>query len=250
MISCVYTITNIKNNKVYVGKTHHFYSRKSQHRRALFENKHFNKHLQRAWNIYGESSFVFEILEEYPIEYLYAMEHYWCNMLDSFNYEKGYNERPTHPLNKGSNSIKMREQLRQINLGKKASPEAKLKMSLAKLGKVTSTETKLKMSIARKGKSCSEETKQKMSINRYNNPLKSFLGKKHSEELAKQIAEHRKVSIIQYSLNMQIIKEWKSSKDACDILGISRANISSCCTLKRKEAGGFIWRHKTKIKYV
>lgn len=63
MISCIYTITNKINGKIYVGKTYNFFNRKSQHKCALRENTHENRHLQRAWNTYGEDSFIFEILE-------------------------------------------------------------------------------------------------------------------------------------------------------------------------------------------
>jgi group I intron endonuclease len=133
MTSCIYTITNKINHKIYVGKTNHFTRRKNQHKRALQENRHGNIHLQRAWNTYGEENFLFETLEEYPNEYLYAMEHYWCNLLDNFNYDRGYNEKPTHPMNKGGNSLAAIEKVRQANTGKKASKEAKEKMSIAKI---------------------------------------------------------------------------------------------------------------------
>ncbi len=65
MNGVVYKICNIVNNKCYIGSTcHHrgFTHRWSQHKRALFKNKHHSLYLQRAWNKYGESSFVFEIL--------------------------------------------------------------------------------------------------------------------------------------------------------------------------------------------
>jgi group I intron endonuclease len=244
MTSCIYTIVNKINNKIYVGKTNHFCRRKNQHKRSLRNNTHGNDHLQRSWNKYGEENFEFEILESYPNEHIYSMENYWCNMLDSFNYDKGYNQKPTNPFNKGGNSLQAREKLRQANLGKKASPEAKRKMSLAKLGKTISIETRQKMSKALKGKIVSDETRKKQSINRYNNPLRSMLGKRHPDKLLKQIAEHRKRPILQYDLEMNFIKEWKSGVDAQNALGILRGNISSCCTLHRNEAGGFKWRRK------
>ena len=50
MISCIYTITNIVNSKIYVGKTNNFNYRMSKHKYTLKNNIHINEHLQRAWN--------------------------------------------------------------------------------------------------------------------------------------------------------------------------------------------------------
>ena len=47
--------------------------------------------------------------------------------------------------------------------------------------------------------------------------------------------------IIQYDLNMNFIKEWGSIADAEETLGIT--SIGKCLCLKRKTAGGFIWRY-------
>jgi group I intron endonuclease len=145
----------------------------SKHKYTLRNNIHINEHLQRAFNKYGEEAFDFEILEECKEEYLYSQEHYWCNMLDVFNYNKGYNMKPTHPLNKGGNSVETLDKVKKALTGKKLSPEHKLKLSLAKKGRKLSDETKLKMSQASKGKKKSEEMRQKLSESKkgINNPM-------------------------------------------------------------------------------
>lgn len=75
----IYKIANTVNGKVYIGRTvRSFEIRVEEHVRHLSGNYHTNKHLQHAWNKYGETAFVFE-----PIEYsgdsetLYVLEHYW-----------------------------------------------------------------------------------------------------------------------------------------------------------------------------
>lgn len=163
MISCIYTITNKVNNKLYVGKTNNFLYRMSKHKYTLRHNIHVNEHLQRAFNKYSEESFNFEILEECEIEYLYSQEHYWCNLLDVFNYNKGYNIKSTHPLNKSGHSADSLEKVKKTLTGRKLSLEHKLKLSLAKQGKKLPDEVKLKMSQASKGKKKSEEHKLKIS---------------------------------------------------------------------------------------
>lgn len=244
MTCWLYTITNKINNKVYVGKTNDFNRRKSQHRNTLRKNTHKNPHLQKSWNKYGEENFVFEKLEEYDDDFIYSMENYWCNLLDSFNYHKGYNEKPTHPFNRGGNSLQTIEKVKKALTGRKHSIESILKMSNARKGTTIPIETRLKMSNSAKGKKKSEETKKKMSIHRYNNPLTPFLGKKIPKEILDERANSRKIPIIQYSLDMEFIKEWKSAVDIFNETGISRGNIASCCKLKRKNSAGFIWRHK------
>ena len=62
----VYKIINIINGKIYVGSASSkggFRKRWNEHRSALKNNQHHSKHLQSAWNKYGENSFIFEIIE-------------------------------------------------------------------------------------------------------------------------------------------------------------------------------------------
>jgi group I intron endonuclease len=61
----VYKITNTVDGKVYIGSTTtNADYRWSTHRSALRTGKHYNRHLQNAWNKYGESAFTFEVVEE------------------------------------------------------------------------------------------------------------------------------------------------------------------------------------------
>ena len=41
-----------------------------------------------------------------------------------------------------------------------------------------------------------------------------------------------------------VIKEFKSQREAQDITGIARQNISKVCIGKRKQAGGYFWKFK------
>lgn len=66
MNGVIYTIRNLRNGKFYVGSTKRPVKRKSDHWRTLRGNCHSNKHLQAAWNTYGEDAFVFAIEEEVP----------------------------------------------------------------------------------------------------------------------------------------------------------------------------------------
>lgn len=59
-----YIIKNLQNDKKYVGITTNPIKRKQEHFNNLKQNKHCNRHLQSAYNLYGESYFEFQIIEE------------------------------------------------------------------------------------------------------------------------------------------------------------------------------------------
>ena len=59
-----YEILNISDQKRYIGITTNPIKRKNEHFNNLRKGKHVNIHLQRAWDLVGENSFVFNILEE------------------------------------------------------------------------------------------------------------------------------------------------------------------------------------------
>jgi group I intron endonuclease len=63
MRNVIYKIRNVVNDKFYVGSTTNTETRFKDHRRRLRKGKHHCKHLQAAWNKYGEDCFKFEVIE-------------------------------------------------------------------------------------------------------------------------------------------------------------------------------------------
>ena len=59
----IYKIINLVNGKFYIGSSKNLMKRWGDHLYRLRNNKHLNKHLQNAYNKYGESSFAFVIIE-------------------------------------------------------------------------------------------------------------------------------------------------------------------------------------------
>ena len=117
-ISGIYRILNTKNNKCYIGSGISIKQRFSTHIRLLNTSKHFNNHLQTAWNKYGEESFIFEILEESKENKLKDKEEYYIKLYKSNNRQYGYNKRIDC----------------STNLGIKASDETREKQRLSHLG--------------------------------------------------------------------------------------------------------------------
>lgn len=77
----IYKIINIKNNKFYIGSSKNLEKRWKIHLSNLKRNKHVNCILQRAWNKYGEDSFIFQIVEDCSVEKLFEREQYYIDEL-------------------------------------------------------------------------------------------------------------------------------------------------------------------------
>lgn len=88
-ISGIYKIKNNINGKIYIGQSSDIYWRWTHHKSDLNHNRHHNRHLQSAWNKYGEDNFSFSIVEKCSEKLLDDKEKYWVNYFDSYN--SGYN---------------------------------------------------------------------------------------------------------------------------------------------------------------
>lgn len=88
----VYKITCIANHKVYIGSTTEIRKRWTWHRGDLWRGVHHNRHLQFAWNKYGEENFTFEVLEMVMfVEHLHDREQYWLDYYQAYDSDKGFN---------------------------------------------------------------------------------------------------------------------------------------------------------------
>ena len=55
------------------------------------------------------------------------------------------------------------------------------------------------------------------------------------------------ISVLQYDLQGNFIKEWESGKEASNLLNIKKESISACCRGENKTGGKFIWKYKNKF---
>lgn len=109
----IYSITNKVNGKMYVGQSSDIENRWKKHIRFLNDKSHHNKHLQAAWNKFGEENFEFKVIEECKENELNERETYYISKYDTYN--SGYN------LDLGGEGIR----------GYKHTPEQILKMRKA-----------------------------------------------------------------------------------------------------------------------
>jgi len=77
--SGVYQIRCKQNGKIYIGSAVNLQWRWHSHRRDLANGVHVNPHLQSAWNLYGETSFEFSVLEYVEEHRLLMTEQLWIN---------------------------------------------------------------------------------------------------------------------------------------------------------------------------
>lgn len=190
----IYQITNLRSGKIYIGQSLDVLARLRQHKYELRHGLHLNRYLQSAWNRYGESNFVFSVLEEVSEEKLTEREKYWVDFYGGYESDRLYNLREPGPSGrlpacarkKLSDSIKKlwasdssyyRSAEHSENLSRAAkqswTPERRAGQSrrmaakgvppeFDRTGHPVSEETKRKISQTLTGHPVSEETRQKL----------------------------------------------------------------------------------------
>jgi GIY-YIG catalytic domain-containing protein len=89
----IYRIVCAFTGKVYVGQSSNPARRRNDHFNKLSKNTHINKHLQSAYNFYGESAFYFEIIEtNISPDKVAEREQYWIAHFDCCTH--GFNATP------------------------------------------------------------------------------------------------------------------------------------------------------------
>lgn len=87
----IYKITNLKNQKVYIGQSRHIEKRFKEHiqkSQNFYEGEHYNP-VHMDLHIFGIENFSFEVIEECTIEELNDKEEYWIKYYNS--QKTGYN---------------------------------------------------------------------------------------------------------------------------------------------------------------
>lgn len=144
--SGVYEIRNITDNKCYIGSAINTRLRWNRHVSALRLNKHYNAHLQYAWNKYGEDNFEFRVLLRCHDKDLLILEQAMMDVnLPEYNMcplaisPKGYrhSEEARRNMSIGHRSYQTEETRQKISntlKGYKRSKENRRNISMAKMG--------------------------------------------------------------------------------------------------------------------
>ena len=141
--SGVYEIRNTINEHRYIGSAVSIYARWRVHLHQLHNNKSHNAYLQKAWGLYGEDAFEFNILCVCDKSNLILYEQRFIDGLD-----------PEYNILRTAGS----------SLGRKISQETLQKLRLASLGHIHTEEHRAKIGAAQVGTKRSEATKAKFRI--------------------------------------------------------------------------------------
>jgi group I intron endonuclease len=246
MRSGIYCITNLVNNKKYIGQSCHLKDRHRRYNGLKFTNDYISNSVDK----YGWDNFEFKILLYCGLD---DLDYYECALIalyDTMNRKKGYNMIGGGNKNKVY-SEELKKKIGDANRGNKAwnkggtiSEETKKKISEANKGKKRTKEHCEKLSRANKGKKLSDETRRKMSEStkgenhpNYGKKMPKEFGEKirmslkksdkvrrgHSlsEEHRKKISEARKGMKFteEHRKKISEAKKGTSSKLSCPVVG-------------------------------
>ena len=223
----IYMIRNKINDKVYIGQSIHIQNRLDGHKRELRKGRHDSRHLQFAWDKYGEENFEFLSICECKKEKLNEMEQYYILCFESYLGDFGYN------TSLGGQSSLMREETR-IKIGNSVRGEKN-----GFYGKHHSEEQKAKWSEQRSGKNAPSygRTGEKHP----------FYGKHHTEEAKEKMRQALTGTHYQKegkdNPNSKVIycieldRVFYGIKNAGRELGIASQSITACVNKRRKSAG-------------
>lgn len=179
MSSVIYKIVNLVNDKFYVGSTTNQKVRFRQHRKLLRENRHHCRHLQAAWNKYGEDKFEFRAIEDVPEGAdLLVAEDVWlkAHVGQPYCYNTGASAAAPWRGVYGA---------KHPSFGKPVSQQQKTNISET----LKSFYAADYANHPRVGKQHTAETRAKISAAKLANPVTPWLGKARSEETRKKVSE-------------------------------------------------------------
>lgn len=215
--SGIYEIVNLSNGHKYIGSAVNIPNRWREHKYQLIHGKHHSQYLQRAWDKYSSSLFLFHVLEYCEKDELITREQFY---IDLFSPE--YNISPT-----AGNC-----------LGVKASEETKKNISDAQKKRFSSDENRRKHSVATSNRTQSVETRKKISV--------AFTGRKLSAEWKNNISDGKikyMHPVLCFSQDGNFVCSYRSVADAEKATGTHRSNIRKNITKKTKHSGGYVWKY-------
>lgn len=241
----IYKIVNIKNQKIYIGKTtkQRPTDRFSQHKYlATHPQQEKNiSYLHRAMNKEGINNFTFEIIEQADNALLNDRERYWIKQYNTLS-PNGYNLTEGGEGTSGFSRSQSKEQRQRkgksLKQYYKNHPEALEEKR--KRAKKLWENPEYRRKIVQGNKRFYQ--KHPNIFKGKNNPM---YGKHHTEQALKKIREYaatRKLKIAQLDKDtLKIIKVFDGVKDAEKALNVSHGWISKAAK-QEKIAYGFRWK--------
>lgn len=241
----IYKIKNLENGKCYYGSSKDITKRWKTHLNQLKNGKHHNIHLQRSWDKYGESSFIFEVVEECNEKVLLELEQKYLDSNPEYNIgvkSSGGDNLTKNPnkndiISRMTDSVRNRYKLMSKNEKKEKHSQPMDKNPNWK-GGITYVYCDCGKRIGYGYTHCNKCRPR----NENNNP---FFGKQHSNETKKKLSEIRK-GTYNGEQNIPIIiddVEYRSSGDASKTLNIPMTTIRWRIISKNKKFENYKYKY-------
>jgi len=243
-MGCIYKITNIINNKIYIGLTKFSAKQRfNQHLNNKNSKANKNCYLHKSIRKYGELNFKVETLIEgsFNKTLLIDLEKHYIRLYNSYvgTSKNGYNL--TTGGEGGENKIVSAETRLKLSTAHKNNKYIRTKESIEK-GKISrawyipTEEHKRKIGLAHKGRIISEITKEKLSKSLKGHSYNKGISK--SEEHKKKLSESTRKAFESgfrqgaskwcyvYDINDNLLGKYKSISDLERRLNITRAQVT------------------------
>lgn len=237
----IYMIHNKINNKVYIGQTVDIDNRWMQHRSRLRCQNHENKHLQAAYNLYGEDAFEYVLLEECERNELNEKEIFYIQYYDS--YKTGYNQDLG---GQGCKGYKHSEdeilKMRQVQ-----NPKAVLRLdsNLSIIDEWVSCSHAAKtLGFSARGikACCNRENRQKTIGGFYWVYKEEYENNIIDWDYYLNINKSSAKRVSQFDMHMNLVKIWDSIYQSQVVGGYLTSEVSAVCNYRKRSYQGFIWR--------
>lgn len=237
----IYMIRNKLNGKVYIGQTIDIDNRWMQHRSRLKCENHENKHLQSAYNLYGQDAFEYILLEECNKFELDEREKFYIEFYDS--YDNGYNQDIG---GKGCKGYKHSEE-EILKMRKVQNPKTvlQLDMELNIINEwISCSHAGKTLKLSSRGiKACCERVNRQKTIGGYYWIYKDeYENNTVDWDYYLNINKSNPKRVVQFDLHMNFIKIWDSAYKAQTLGGYAMSEISAVCNHRKRTHKGFIWR--------
>lgn len=229
----IYKITNIKNNKFYIGKSVNIYKRWQEHCRII-DNCPIHKAIQK----YGKNNFKFEIIEQCSQEELNDKEIYWIKYYNGYESFNCYNatrggDGASHPI-----KLSHDELLQIISLLKEN------KKTIVEIANMFKVSTKTISDINNGHSRILENEKYPIRENKYDGHL--TIQKKQYVPIytktGKEIQSYHSIQVAQYDLFQNLIEIYPSIREAARAIKCNPESIRKAIKSKTHKSCGFLWK--------
>ena len=234
----VYCHENKINGKKYFGITSGNPKYRWNNGKGYIHNNYFYKAIIKyGWNDFNHIILFNELSKEIVCE----IESFLIRKYKTYIKEYGYNLTLGGELNLHTEETKKKlSDMARNNknmLGKTHSKETRKILSEWNINKKLSPETIEKIRISRIGKKHTPESRLKMSQNYKHRTL--------SSESINKMINRESIPVVQLNGEGNLIKQWKSAKEAQTIGSFNCSSITQCCKRKNnyKMCGGFYWMY-------